>query len=467
MRFAIRAEDRPGLRSNRDFKVVLGGQAVSALGDAISITAMPLLVLALTGSGALMGVVGALQLVPDLVLGLPAGALADRWDRRRMMQWSDAGRALLTMAIPVAFWLDGPTMAVVVIVAVPVNALRVLSDAGFTSAVPALVGRENLARANSYMEATLSVPFIVGPAIAGVLVAAIGPEQVLAINAASFALSAVSLSFVHRRLRAERDDDAGGDRATPASRLVADIKDGVRFVVRHAVLRAVIAYWSVVAIATAAVVPTLSFYITVDRGRGPELFGLVGSAWSVGYLVGSLVAGRLRPERMGRRMLATGVAIGAFLVAIAATEAPVVYVGSAVCLGAALAILLVSYMTLRSSLTPDRLLGRVGSTARVLSLGLQPVGLLAGGAVIEAADGATALVAMGALAIAGSLLFGISRTLRDAAPPTPDGAASAGPEVLGGGRADLPVERSDEGAGRRVPDAAGDPADARPVGEER
>ena len=86
------------LRSNRDFTVVLGGQAISAVGDAITLTAMPLLVLFLTGSGALMGTVAALGLLPNLLLGLPAGALADRWDRRRLMLWSDAGRALLTAA---------------------------------------------------------------------------------------------------------------------------------------------------------------------------------------------------------------------------------------------------------------------------------------------------------------------------------------------------------------------------------
>src|SRR3990170_3900300 len=115
-----------GLRGNRDFQVVLAGQAVSAFGDAITLTAMPLLVLFLTGSGALMGIVGALQLLPDLVLGLPAGALADRWDRRRMMMWADAGRAVLIAAIPLSFWFGLPTMPVILIAAVPINTLRVL-----------------------------------------------------------------------------------------------------------------------------------------------------------------------------------------------------------------------------------------------------------------------------------------------------------------------------------------------------
>jgi MFS family permease len=396
----------PSLRANRDFRAVLAGQAVSALGDAIALTAMPLLVLFLTGSGALMGIVGALQFLPDLLLGLPAGALADRWDRRRMMMWADAGRALLTAAIPLSFWLGWPTMAVILLVALPVNALRVLSDAGFSSSVPALVGRENLGRANGYMEATLSVPFIIGPAIAGVLVAAIGPAPTLAIDAASFVVSAASLILVHRPLRAER----------PAGmpHILTDIRQGLAFVWRRLVLRMIIGYWGVLQVATAALIPTLAYYITIDRSLGPEIFGFVGSAWSVGYLLGSLTAGRLDPRRMGLLMLVGGTAIGAAVVAIALAANPLLFLVAGVVIGGALAIVLVSYATLRASVTPDELLGRVGSTARTVSLGLMPLGLLAGGAVIDATSGAGALVAMGGVAILASLLFGLSRTIRDA-----------------------------------------------------
>ncbi|MGZ6260252.1 MAG: MFS transporter, partial [Candidatus Limnocylindrales bacterium] len=84
------------LRDNRDFVAVLSGQGISALGDAVTFTALPLLVFALTGSGVAMGVVAALETLPDLIVGLPAGALADRWDRRRMMLFADLGRGLLT-----------------------------------------------------------------------------------------------------------------------------------------------------------------------------------------------------------------------------------------------------------------------------------------------------------------------------------------------------------------------------------
>jgi MFS family permease len=396
-----------GLRANRDFQVVLGGQAVSALGDAISLTAMPLLVLYLTGSGALMGVVGALQLVPDLVLGLLAGALADRWDRRRMMIWSDAGRAVLTAAIPLAAWLGLPAMTVILVVTLPVNALRVLSDSAFTSSVPSLVGREHLGRANGYLEATLSVPFIVGPAIAGVLVATIGAADTIAIDAASFAVSALSLLLVRRRLRAERPAEL--------PHILADVRDGVRFVWRHTALRALISYWSVIGAATAALIPALGYYLTVDRGHGPQLFGFVGSAWSVGYLLGSLLAGRLDSldgRRVGPRMLVCGGTIGALLAAIAITPVWPLYLVAAFFIGAALAVLLISYLTLRSSITPDDLLGRVGSTARTVSAGLQPLGMLAGGALISAASAGAALTTMGLTALAATLLFALTPAFR-------------------------------------------------------
>ena len=95
------------LRQNRDFLTVLFGQGVSSFGDSITSTAMPLLVLALTGSGFVMGIVNVLTTLPDLLVGLFAGAYADRWDRRRMMFAADLGRAILTAVIPISVGSTG------------------------------------------------------------------------------------------------------------------------------------------------------------------------------------------------------------------------------------------------------------------------------------------------------------------------------------------------------------------------
>jgi ENTS family enterobactin (siderophore) exporter len=142
--------DQP-LRENRDFLTVLVGQGISSFGDSITNTAMPLLVLGLTGSGFVMGIVNVLTTLPDLLVGLFAGAYADRWDRRRMMFAADLGRALLTAAVPISVWVGGPTVAVILLVTFPMQVLRVLWLAAYTASVPGLVGRSQVARALSHI----------------------------------------------------------------------------------------------------------------------------------------------------------------------------------------------------------------------------------------------------------------------------------------------------------------------------
>jgi MFS family permease len=400
------AAARPSLLRDRDFRVVLIGQGVSAFGDAISFTALPLLVLLLTGSGLQMGIVGALQTLPDLLLGLPAGALADRWDRRRMMLYADLGRALLTALIPISFALGLPTMTVILLVTFPISTLRVLFMAAYTGAVPNLVGRDELGRANGYFEAVFSFGFILGPGIAGVLAATIGPAATLAIDATSFLVSGSSLLLVHRSLRAE-----SGPRDT---HLGADILEGIRFVARHAVLRTVIAYWTVISIATAALIPALTYYVTVDRGFSYTIFGFTISAYGIGSFIGALLSSRLGRHRVGLRMVGAYSVTGALLFLLALTDqVPVLLAGSFVA-GVSNSIVLVAYVTLRAGVTPDELLGRVGSTARTLSLGIQPLGMLAGGTLIELTNGGTTLAVMGILGIGASVLFGLARTFREA-----------------------------------------------------
>jgi MFS family permease len=398
---------RPSLLRNRDFRVVLVGQGISALGDAVSFTALPLLVLLLTGSGLQMGIVGALQMLPDLLIGLPAGALADRWDRRKMMLLADLGRAVLTALIPISFALGLPTMTVILLVTFPISTLRVLFMAAYTGAVPNLVGRDDLGRANSYFEAIFSFGFILGPAVAGILAATIGPAQTLALDAISFLASGLSLTLLRRSLRA-------ADTGPRDTHLLAEIWEGIRFVATHPVLRTVIAYWSAISIGTAALIPALTYYITVDRGYDSTVFGFTVSAYGIGSLLGALLSSRLGRERIGLRMVAGYLVTATIYIALALTDVVAVFLALAFVAGITNAVVLIAYITLRAGVTPDELMGRVGSTARTVSLGIQPVGMLAGGTLIELTNGGTTLIAMGIVGVAASLAFGMARTFREA-----------------------------------------------------
>ena len=406
---AAPATDELPLSRNRDFLVVLIGQGLSAVGDAVTFTALPILVLALTGSGLAMGVVGTLQTLPDLLIGLPAGALADRWDRRRMMLGADIGRALLTAAIPLSVAFGGPTLLVIVLVTFPINGLRVLWLAGYTAAVPSLVSHGQVGRANSVFEAVFNLGFIVGPGIAGVLAAVIGPGPTIAVDAVSFAVSSSALLLIRRPMRAARG-------AEP-THLLADIRDGIAYVTGHRMLRVVILYWALVQIGTGALVQAMTFHVETDRGLGPEVLGFILSGFGLGSLVGAVAASRLVRGSLGRIMLLGTLATGILLIGLALRPPVPVVVATAFLAGAAQSNVLIAYLTLRTTHSPDALLGRVGSTARFVSVGMTPLGLLAGGLLIDAADGATALAAMGAWMVLLTIVFGASSLVRNARSP--------------------------------------------------
>jgi MFS family permease len=398
--------DPEPLRRNRDFKVLLTSQAISALGDAVTFTAMPLLVLALTGSGLMMGIVGALSMLPDLVFGMVAGALADRGDRRRMMFLADLGRAGLTALIPLSVLLGGPTMAVVLIVVAPMSILRALFIAGYSSSVPMLVGRTELGRANAIFESIYSFGFIIGPAIAGLLAATVGPGVTLAIDAASFALSAIAIGFMRSDLRAPQD--------RPPASLAADIREGIDFIVHHPVLRSMVVFWGLVAITTAPLVTTLTVLVTRDLAFDETVLGLILSAYGIGTVTGALLTARANRRPVAPYMLGGTSAAGALLLVVSrADDVPVLLVAAGLA-GIAQSLVFLTYLTARANYAPNELLGRVGSTARTISLGLQPIGLLVGGLLIDLTSGSTTLAVMGGLLIGLAIAFAPVASLRRA-----------------------------------------------------
>jgi MFS transporter, ENTS family, enterobactin (siderophore) exporter len=372
----------------------------------VTFTALPLLVLALTGSGLAMGIVGALQTVPDLFFGLVAGAIADRSDQKRMLALTNLGRGALTALIPLSVVLNGPTMAVILVVAAPMSTLRTLFLAAYTAAIPALVGRARLAQANSYFEVVYSTCFIIGPAATGLLVTAIGPGQTLAIDAASFALAAAGVTLIRRPLRAPDN--------RREQHIVAEIREGIMFIARHPILRSSILFWSVGSVISAGIVVALTVRITRDLGMPARDFGIVLAAFGLGTVLGALWASRIRRGPAWPQLLGGNAVRGIALVAIAGLASLELMAALALAAGIASSLILIQYITMRAAYSPDELLGRVGSTARTLSVGLQPLGLLATGLLIDATNGSTALLVMGVGLIALSALFLPSRALRAA-----------------------------------------------------
>ncbi len=311
--------------------------------------------------------------------------------------------------MPLALVLGLDTVAVIILVTAPINALRVLFMAAFTGAVPNLVERQQIARANGMIEGILSLSFIVGPAAAGILVGVIGPAATLAIDAVSFLFSAGALFLVRRPLQAERQADG------PRPSIATDIAEGVRFILGERTLRAIISFWSLSSVVLAPLVAAVIFYLTVDRQRPPEVVGVVLSGYGMGFFLGAILAGRVAHLPPGVVMILGNLGTAAALVLFVVGGSGVFEVLGAVGAGLAGAPVLIAYITLRATIPPDALLGRVGSTARTMSLGLQPVGLFAGGVMLDTIGGGPTVLLVAALLARLTTLFALSGTVRQAA----------------------------------------------------
>ena len=177
---------------------------------------------------------------------------------------------------------------------------------------------------------------------------------------------------------------------------MTEIREGIDYIARHPVLRAVILFWSAVSALMAPLVTALVVMVTRDLGEPPAVLGLILTGYGAGTVVGSLLTTRRSNRRRIAPMLLGGnVLMGLCLVLLATVTTVPALVGVAFLAGVAQMLVALTYITVRAAYSPDELLGRIASTARTASLGLQPVGMLVGGALIDLTSGATVIGAMG------------------------------------------------------------------------
>jgi MFS family permease len=182
------------LRRNRNYTVLWAGQAVSEVGFSISMIAFPLLVLAITGSPAASGLVLGADAAAQLVAGLPAGALVDRWNRKKIMLWCEAVQATAVGSLALALWWNTATLAHMVGVAVIMGVCRALFEPAEDACLPRLVPDEQLATAISLNAARSSIGQMTGTALGGVLFA-VGRVVPFLVDMITHVISVVTLAF--------------------------------------------------------------------------------------------------------------------------------------------------------------------------------------------------------------------------------------------------------------------------------
>ncbi len=191
------------LWQNRDYMLLWAGQAVSSFGSQITQLTFPLLVLTLTGSPAQAGLVGALRALPFALLSLPAGALVDRWNRKRLMIWCDIGRALALGSVPLALAFRRLGLPQLAIVSIIEGTLFLFFNLAESSCLPQVVPREQLPGALTQNQVTDSLAQLLGPTLGGALYA-FGAAVPFAADAVSYTFSLLTLCFIRKPLQEER-----------------------------------------------------------------------------------------------------------------------------------------------------------------------------------------------------------------------------------------------------------------------
>ncbi|MEA2660527.1 MAG: hypothetical protein QOH08_99, partial [Chloroflexota bacterium] len=214
---------------SRDFWRFWLGETISAFGSSFTQFAIPLLVFKLTGSAIYLALSFALFAVPHLVFGLIIGAWTDRTDRRRLMIVVDLLAALAVVSVPVAAAAGALSVWWVMAVIFITGTLSIFFEAAQFGAVPSLVDQADLVTANGRIQASFAAATVAGPLVAGGLLVFLNVEQLLYVDAATFLVSAVALGFIRRPF----NPPVGRARTS----LRADIVEGLRYVLRHPVLR--------------------------------------------------------------------------------------------------------------------------------------------------------------------------------------------------------------------------------------
>jgi MFS family permease len=381
-------------RLPRDYWTFWTGQTISSAGSAVTAFAMPLLVYDLTGSAFKLGLTVAAVYVPYALFGLPIGAWVDRVDRKRLMIFTDLLRALLLATVPAAAALDLLTVWWLYAVTFATSTLGIAFNSASFAAIRFLVSDDrDLAKANGRLQAGFSAAALAAPALGGLALTIVHTPTLILIDAASFVLSAASISLVRRAFQV--------DEPRRSTTLLHDIGEGLRYVLGNPLLRALAIMAAAMNFFLATTIGQIVLLAKHGLGASDSEVGWFFSAGSAGVIVFALLApAALRLGSYGQIVIAASIANGVFTILLA--EAPSVAVGLIAYAGVIgmTELFGINTASVRQEITPPHLLGRVISTAMVLAWSIQPVGAVVGGIAIEQ-SGSVRLV----YAVAGAALI--------------------------------------------------------------
>jgi MFS family permease len=365
-------------RLSTEFWKFWTGQTISNLGTSFTQFALPLLVFKLTGSALNLAITTAATFLPYLLFGLVIGAWVDRVDRKRLMIATDIARAVVIASIPLLASMDRLSVEWIYVVSFVSTTLSICFSSAEFAAIPSLVPSEGeaIVTANGRIQASYSAAAVIGPLLAGALVAFISIPLLLLVDAVSFLLSAVSLGIIRLSF------NVAEPRAQTSIR--QDVIEGLRYVLSHPVLRNISAMMALVNLVGTTAYAQLVLFGKERLHATDSEIGLLFAADSLGVVVLSLAAGPLR-KRWSFSTVALGALMLSGVLTVVFAAVPVYWVGVPLwAMISGLGILFnINTGSLRQAIVPNHLLGRVISIAMVLAWSANPIGAVLGGLAIE------------------------------------------------------------------------------------
>ena len=384
------------LRRRRDFRLLVLGQAVSEAGSMLTFVAVPFQVYELTGSSLAVGLLGVAEFAPILVLALVGGALADAFDRRRLVQLAEVGAAVVACALLLNAALSDPQTWVLYLCAALLAAFTALRRPPLDALVPRLVERDELKAAAAVEFTVHNVAFVAGPALAGVLIAAAGLEATYALDAATFAFSLVVLTMM-------RTPPGPAEALPPSLRTIAE---GVRYAWSRQEL---IGTYLVDMNAMFFGMPMALFPAIAKGYGGAEALGVLYAAPAAGSIVVGVTSGwTRRVHRHGRAIACAAAAWGVAIVAFGFADALWLAVACLAAAGGMDAISGIFRSAVWNETIPDHLRGRLAGVEMISWSSGPTLGNAEAGAVAALAGVRASIVAGGVACLAGTVALALA-----------------------------------------------------------
>lgn len=377
---------QPALWRNRDYLLLQSGQVVSYVGNQQQFIALPLIVLALTGSAVQAGIAVSLNTIAVIAVSPVAGALADRWNRKRTMLLCDAGRMIATASIPVAFWLHALTMAQLYVVVTLAGALGTLFSVANTAALPNVVTPAQLPEALSQSQAAFSGIRTFGALLGGTLFS-LGESLPFLANAISFGASVLSLGVIRGDLQGSRDTGP-----TPLRR---SIVEGFSWLWHQPLLRFLTLVNGADSLRYGAGYLVI-LVIAQDLHTSPRGIGGIFTGAAIGALLGNLASNRVRQRVSFGKITITMLWLEAAMFPLYAIAPSALAMGLIAAaeefVGPMYTVSLNSYRLME---TPDTMRGRTSSTVQLVTQGAQSLGAILGGVLVASVGARRSAVALG------------------------------------------------------------------------